>query len=136
MLILSLRRINQELISIVNLITSSGYVIHKPGIFMAGNYKSIREEILKKLDANLPYIQQSFGIESIGIFGSVSRGEDTADSDIDVLISFSAGQATLSNLVNLGDYLEELFGRKVDLVTERALSSYIRQDVMSEIIRV
>lgn len=103
---------------------------------MTGTYKSIREEILKKLDANLPYIQQHFGIESIGIFGSVSRGEDTADSDIDLLISFSAGQATLSNLVNLGDYLEELFGRKVDLVTERALSSYIRQDVMSEVIRV
>lgn len=103
---------------------------------MTGIYTSIRDDVLAKLDAHLPEILQRFGIDSIGIFGSVSRGEDTKDSDIDVFISFSSGQATFSNLVYLGDYLEELFGRKVDLVTERALSPYIQNDVMSEVIHV
>lgn len=99
-------------------------------------YVSIKEEVLKKLEANLPEIRERFGIETIGIFGSVSRGEDLPSSDVDVLYTFRPGELTLANLVNLGDYLEELFGRKVDLVAERALSPYIRSEVMAGVILV
>ena len=48
-------------------------------------YQSIKEDALKKLAENLSEMQERFEIETIGIFGSVSRGEDTQDSDIDVL---------------------------------------------------
>lgn len=52
-------------------------------------YTSIKEDVLKKLEANLPEMRERFGIETIGIFGSVSRGEDTPRSDIDSLYKFS-----------------------------------------------
>lgn len=52
-------------------------------------YTSIKEDVLKKLEANLPEMRERFGIETIGIFGSVSRGEDTPRSDIDILYKFS-----------------------------------------------
>lgn len=94
-------------------------------------YVSIKEDVLRKLEGNLTEIRERFGIENLGLFGSVSRGEDTADSDIDILYTFREGQLSLANLVNLGDYLEELLGRKVDLVAERALSPYIRSDVIA-----
>lgn len=52
-------------------------------------YTSIKEDVLKKLEANLPEMRERFGIETIGIFGSVSRGEDTPRSAIDILYKFS-----------------------------------------------
>ncbi|MBO5368097.1 nucleotidyltransferase domain-containing protein, partial [Methanocorpusculum sp.] len=47
-------------------------------------YVSIRDDVVKKLEVNLPEIRERFGIETLGLFGSVSRGEDTAESDIDI----------------------------------------------------
>ncbi|MDO5845872.1 MAG: nucleotidyltransferase family protein [Methanocorpusculum sp.] len=103
---------------------------------MPAEYVSIKEDVLTRIKTHLPEIRERFGVETLGIFGSVSRGEDTADSDIDILYTFRAGELTLANLVNLGDYLEQLFGRKVDLVAERALSPYIRSEVMAGVIQV
>ncbi len=99
-------------------------------------YQSIKADVLQKLNKHLPEIRGEFGVVSIGIFGSVSREEDTPESDVDVIVSFAPGEATLAHLIYLGDYLENLFDRKVDLVTESALSKYIRQEVISEVIRV
>lgn len=78
-------------------------------------YRSIRGDVLTKLSENLPEIQERFGIATIAVFGSVSREE-----------------STLANLISLGDYLEDLLGRKVDLVAARVLSPYIRDDVIAE----
>lgn len=79
-------------------------------------YTSIKDSCLKKFEDNLPEIRKRFGIETIGIFGSVSRGEDTETSDVDVLYMFREEDATLKNLLDLKDYLEDLFERNVDLV--------------------
>jgi predicted nucleotidyltransferase len=48
-------------------------------------YVSIKNEVVKKLEEHLPEIRERFGIEMLGVFGSVSRGEDKPDSDIDIL---------------------------------------------------
>ncbi|MBQ9831638.1 MAG: nucleotidyltransferase family protein [Methanocorpusculum sp.] len=80
-------------------------------------YISIKEEVLSRIGQNMPEIQSRFGIESLGIFGSVSRGEDTVESDIDVLYRFSTPSITLSQFMGLKEYLEDLFGRNVDLVS-------------------
>lgn len=95
-------------------------------------YTSIREDVLTKLEEYLPEIRERFGIQTLAIFGSVSRGEDTRDSDVDILYAFRPGEATLSHLVGLGDFLEERLGRKVDLVAARALSPYLRDAVIAE----
>ncbi|MDO5846145.1 MAG: nucleotidyltransferase family protein [Methanocorpusculum sp.] len=103
---------------------------------MSYAYVSIKEDVLKKLEANLLEIRERFGIERIGIFGSVARGDDTPDSDVDILISFKEGQVIFANLVSLGDYLEELFGRSVDVLTEDGISKYMRPYIEPEVIPI
>ncbi len=73
-----------------------------------------------------------FNPERIGIFGSYARGEETRDSDLDILVSFSK-PINLLQFVRLEIELSEKLGVKVDLVTERAvhprLRKYIDQDL-------
>ena len=100
------------------------------------SYISIKEDVLRKLDFCYSELCEHFGVETIGIFGSVSRGEDTADSDVDVLISFQEGRVNFSSFVHLADYLEELFGRRVDLLTTDGISPYMRPYIEAEVISV
>ena len=99
-----------------------------------GAYISIRSEVLEKLEANLSEIQSRFGIETIGIFGSVSRGEDTPESDIDVLYTFRPEFDTYNTFFDLTEYLEQLFQRRVDLVSPEYLKPRIRPRIMREVI--
>ena len=99
-------------------------------------YVSIKEEVLRKLEAKMPEIRDRFGIESLSLFGSVARGEDTSSSDIDILYTFAPGESTLSNLIQLGDYLEALFHKKVDLVGKNWISPYFSEIVLSEAIAI
>ena len=97
-------------------------------------YTSIKDDAVKKLEEHLPELQRRFGIESVGIFGSVSRGEDTQDSDIDVLYRFKNGSLPLRDFIAFHDYLEALFQRKVDLVSldfiEPMIQPYVMQDMI------
>lgn len=95
-----------------------------------------RNAVVKKLAAAAPALRSRYGIERIGIFGSYARGEQRPGSDIDVLVDFAAGHATLKNFVGLADYLESLFKRKVDLSTREGLDRYIREYVEAEVIWV
>lgn len=98
--------------------------------------RSRRNPAVKKLAAAAPALRSRYGIERIGIFGSFARGEQKPGSDVDVLVEFAAGHATLSNFVGLADHLEALFKRKVDLVTREGLDRYIRENVEAEVIWV
>lgn len=68
-------------------------------------------EKLKEIDKN------KFGIKKIGLFGSYSRDEQTKDSDIDIFVELELKKGLYKNYCNLQDYLENLFGTKVDLLT-------------------
>lgn len=89
-------------------------------------YTTIRSAVLATLEQELPCIRETYGVAEIGIFGSVSRGEDTAESDIDILYTFQPGKATLANLTGLHDHLEQTFGRKIDLVSRKWISPILR----------
>lgn len=97
-------------------------------------YTSIKNEVLAKLEANMPEIQQRFGIDTLGLFGSVSRGEDTSDSDVDVLYRFGTDVVRLRQFMGLKYYLEELFERNVDLVgidwIESSIESYVNEETI------
>ena len=69
-------------------------------------------------------------VARLRIFGSASRGEATADSDIDLLVDFSSPKGFFE-LIRLEDELEALFGRPVDLVTEPGLSPYLREPILA-----
>lgn len=77
-------------------------------------------------------IKSSFAVKRIGIFGSFSRGEQKEFSDIDILVEFE--KPTFRNFMNLSFYLEDLFGRKVDLVTVKGLHPRIRPYVEKDVI--
>ena len=73
-------------------------------------------------------------IREFALFGSVLSEDFSSDSDIDVLVTFSEGaKHTLFNLVNMENELEEIFGRKVDIVSRRGIESsrnYFRRNAI------
>ena len=95
-------------------------------------YQSIKPQVLALIERELPVLRERYGIEAIGIFGSVSRGEDTPESDLDVIYSFRPEMDTYDNLLDLWDFLEGLFQRKVDLVSVEWMSERFRASVMAE----
>jgi predicted nucleotidyltransferase len=91
-----------------------------------------KDMILRTLDARSAELKE-FGVERIGLFGSFIRGENREDSDIDFLVDFDKEKKTLRNLVYLGDFLEDLFGRKVDIVSRQGLSKYIGPHILKDV---
>ena len=90
----------------------------------------IPTQFLELRDTILP-ILEPYGVKSAALFGSVVRGEETAESDIDLLVKFKKPLGLL-RLVGVEIELSERLNRKVDLVTEGALSKYIRPYVEKE----
>ena len=82
-----------------------------------------RDEILR--------IAANHGAENVRLFGSVLRGEDGADSDVDLLVTFRPGRSLLDQ-IGLTQDLEDMLGRPVDVVEEAALYSEIREAVVRE----
>jgi predicted nucleotidyltransferase len=82
-----------------------------------------RNEILR--------IAASHGARNVRVFGSVARGEANDDSDIDFLVDFEPDRSLLDHAALVVD-LEELLGRKVDVVTERGLYWLLRRRILKE----
>ena len=82
------------------------------------------------------YLVEEFGVIEIAIFGSYARGEQRKDSDIDIIVDFKEGWKTFDNYMNLKFYLEELFGKKVDLVIKSAINPRIKPFIIEEAIYV
>ena len=76
------------------------------------------------------------GVRSIGLFGSFVRGEQTSLSDVDTLVEFMPEKHTFDNFMEVAFLLEELMGRKVEVVTPEALSPYIEPHILREVERV
>ena len=79
-------------------------------------------------------IKNRFGVARIGIFGSYVRGEEKPESDVDVLVEFREGEKTFDHYMDLKFYLEDLFGRKVDLVMKEAIKRRLREPILSEVV--
>lgn len=93
------------------------------------------EDIVGILRTIKPELAARFKARELGLFGSVARAEDATCSDIDLLVDFAEG-ADLLDLVGLGLYLEELFGRKVDVVPRHALRPELRDAVLRELVPI
>ena len=93
------------------------------------------DELLKEKRADILRIAAQHGARNVRLFGSAARGEARPDSDIDVLVEFEPGR-TLLDRIGLMQDLEDLLGRKVDVVTEKALHRMIRQQVLEQAVRL
>jgi uncharacterized protein len=90
-----------------------------------------KQTILEALRANEARIK-SFGVRSLALFGSTARDEDTSESDLDFIVEFE--KKTFDSYMDLKLFLEDLFGRPVDLVLADGIKSRIRNTILREAI--
>jgi predicted nucleotidyltransferase len=90
-----------------------------------------KEDLLTLIQAHQDQIN-AFGVSKLGIFGSFSRGQQGKESDVDKLVEFRPGCKTFDNFIHLALFLEDLFGRPVELVTPESLSPYIGPHILNE----
>ncbi|MEW6657577.1 MAG: nucleotidyltransferase family protein [Thermodesulfobacteriota bacterium] len=91
------------------------------------------EEILKIIEDNRETIR-GFGVTSLGLFGSAVRGEATESSDLDFVVEME--DVTFDSYMDLKEFLERLFGCKVDLVMKDAIKPRMRPIILSETVYV
>jgi predicted nucleotidyltransferase len=89
------------------------------------------DEILKSKRGEILALATQRGIKNLRVFGSVARGQAGPDSDVDFLVDVEPGRTYLDMGAFLMD-LQDLLGRKVDLVTERALHASIKSQILKE----
>ena len=91
-----------------------------------------KQEIVALLQQNETNLKK-MGVASIALFGSFVRDEATETSDVDVLVDFEEGKKNYNNFINLAYFLDELLGRKTELVTREGLSKYIGPKILQTI---
>jgi predicted nucleotidyltransferase len=90
-----------------------------------------KEEILQTLARHKDSIR-ALGARRLGLFGSQSRGEASAKSDLDFLVEFEPGAKSFDSYMGLKEFLEDLFSRKVDLVVSEGLKPRLREGILRE----
>jgi predicted nucleotidyltransferase len=97
----------------------------------ANNKQDVIDRIRRERDRLL-----SHGVAAIGLFGSFVRGEQTASSDIDILLEFEPEKHTFDNFMEASFLLEEILGRKVEVLTPEGLDPHIGPHILKEVERV
>jgi uncharacterized protein len=92
-----------------------------------------KESILKALRSRKQEFTE-LGIKNVGLFGSYTRNEQVANSDIDVLIDFDPEAENFDNFMAVYDIIQQLFnGEKIEVVTVNGLSPYIGPSILKEV---
>lgn len=94
-----------------------------------------RRHVLQQLAASKAELAYRYGVTRLALFGTVVRDPARADSDVDMLVSFD-GPATSSRYFGVQFFLEDLLGRRVGLVTDKALRPELRPYVEREAVHV
>jgi predicted nucleotidyltransferase len=94
-----------------------------------------RAQVLEQLAQSKPTLVARYGVTTLALFGSTVRDAARVDSDIDILVSFD-GPATSERYFGVQFFLEDLLGRPVDLVTDRALRPELRPFIEKEAVHV
>ena len=89
-----------------------------------------KHEIIEKLTELKPFLEQEYNVKEIGLFGSFSDNNQDDESDIDILIELDKPIGW--KFFTLEKYLEEVFGRKVDLVTKKALKKPLKDKILNQ----
>lgn len=82
---------------------------------------------------NKKSVLKNYGVKDIGLFGSFVRDEATERSDIDLIVEFETGKKTYNNFIGLAYFLEDLLGRRVELLTSQSLSPYLKNNILKEV---
>jgi predicted nucleotidyltransferase len=74
----------------------------------------------------------SHGVRRLGLFGSYVRGDEREESDIDLIVEFEEGKKNYDNFIELCFFLEDLFDKKIDLLTPESISPFMRSSIEKE----
>ena len=88
-------------------------------------------DILPTLEQEFAILKDRFGVKSLGLFGSIARGDASPRSDVDILVEFDA--PSFDRYMDLKFYLEERLGRSVDLVLRGSLKPALRERILREV---
>lgn len=91
-------------------------------------------EIKEILKENKPILSKKYKVKDVAVFGSYVRGDQNEESDIDILVEFKEPVGFL--FIHLADYLEEILGMKVDLLTPDAIKTNRKSYIMEDLIYV
>jgi predicted nucleotidyltransferase len=94
------------------------------------------EEIVEYLKKNKRFLYDRFGVTRMGIFGSFVRGEQTASSDIDMIVDIEKARKNIHSFLRLKRFLEKELEKKIDLGFEHSLKPIIRDKIKEQAIYV
>lgn len=94
---------------------------------------STRDEIITTIQSNRNTLKR-YGVKSLALFGSAAKDKLRRRSDIDILVQFDS--STWANYIGLKFYLQDLFGREVDLVTPKAIKPATRPSIEKDLLYV
>lgn len=92
------------------------------------------EELKKIINEHKKELEEKYKVKSIAIFGSYVKNEQNTESDIDILVEFKEPVGLL--FIHLADYLEEILGVKVDLLTPEAIKPNRKKYIMEKLVYV
>ncbi len=90
------------------------------------------DDINRILHEHLDELRHDYGVAQLGVFGSFARGQQQEESDLDLLVEFTRPVGFVS-FIKLEKHLQEMLGRRVDLVTKKALKPYIGEHILAEV---
>ncbi len=97
-----------------------------------------KDEIMKTLKKELPYLRDIFGVKRIGLFGSSAKGIQREDSDVDLVVEFEKPIGL--KFMELSEHIEDILGRKVDILTPAGIKSIrikkVAEDIKKSIVYV
>ncbi len=92
-----------------------------------------KNEIVQTLTKEKAYLQKTYDVENIGLFGSYAKGVATDESDIDIYVEFK--HKTFRNIAGLWVYLENLYNKKIDLLHKhKQAKGAIFEQIQKEVI--
>jgi len=92
---------------------------------------TMKEQVFGLVEREREVLRQRFGVRRIGLFGSAARGEESPDSDIDLLVEFD--EMTFERYMDLKFFLEDTLGRRVDLVPADSIKPRLREPILREV---
>jgi len=93
--------------------------------------KGLSREKLEEIKDIIVKVLKKHNVKRAAIFGSIARGEATEESDIDIVIEFE-GRKSLLDLVDLKLELQELLGKKVDVITYNSINPLLKEQILNE----
>jgi predicted nucleotidyltransferase len=97
-----------------------------------------KEQIIKTLSKEMPYLKAFFGVKRIGLFGSLAKGTQRDDSDVDLVVEFEKPIGL--KFIELSNHIEKVLGKKVDILTPAGINSIrvktVAEDIKKSIVYV